>query len=106
MQLSGIAQIWHLINVRECTGQMKSDFETEDTVMFRKIFQVVKDIYPLKRQPHKMVKHTQTIRRQQSTNFLSVFDLLVELTANHTPGSHSKGLIVNVKHLYKITPKH
>ena len=106
MQLSGIAQIWHLINVRECTGQMKSDFETEDTVMFRKIFQVVKDIYPLKRQPHKMVKHTQTIRQQQPTNFLSVFDLLVKLTGNYTPGTHSKGLIVKVKHLYKITSKY
>ena len=58
MQQSGIAQIWHLINVRECTGQMKSDFETEDTVMFRKIFQVVMDIYPLKRQPHKIVEHS------------------------------------------------
>ena len=67
MQQSGIAQIWHLINVRECNGQMKSDFATEDTVMFRKIIEVVKDIYPLKRQPHKMVKHTQTIRRQHLT---------------------------------------
>ena len=26
-----------------------------------------------KRKPHKMVKHTQTIRRQQQTNCLSVF---------------------------------
>ena len=25
-------------------------------------------------QPHKMVKHTQTIRRQETTNYLSVFD--------------------------------
>ena len=31
---------------------------------------------PLKRQPHKMVKHTQIIRRQQPTNYLSVFDHL------------------------------
>ena len=29
---------------------------------------------PFKRQPHKMVKHTQAIRRQQQTNCLSVFD--------------------------------
>ena len=33
-----------LINVRECIGQMKPDFAIEDTVMFRKIFHVVKDI--------------------------------------------------------------
>ena len=31
------------------------------------------------RQPHKMAKHTQTIRRQQPTNCLSVFDIFVEL---------------------------
>ena len=31
--------------------------------------------YPFKCQPHKMVKHTKTICRQQSTKCLSVFDL-------------------------------
>ena len=30
---------------------------------------------PFKWQPHKMVNHTQTIRRQQPTNCLSVFNL-------------------------------
>ena len=30
--------------------------------------------YPFKRQPNKMVKHTQTILRQQPTNYLSEFD--------------------------------
>ena len=34
---------------------------------------------PLKRQPHKMVKHTQVIRRQKLTNCLSVFDHFAEL---------------------------
>ena len=34
---------------------------------------------PLKRQPHKMVKHSQTIRRQKLTNYLSVFDHFVGL---------------------------
>ena len=34
---------------------------------------------PFKRQPHKMVKHTQTIRRQQPTNWLSLFDHFVGL---------------------------
>ena len=41
-----------------------------------------------KRQPHKIVKHTQTILRQQPTNFLSVFDHFVWLVL--------KGLIVVV----------
>ena len=31
------------------------------------------------RQPHKMVKHSQTIRRQQTTNCLCVFDHFVGL---------------------------
>ena len=31
------------------------------------------------RQTHKIVKHTQTIRRQQPTNCLSMFDHFVEL---------------------------
>ena len=35
--------------------------------------------YPFKRQSHKMVKHTQTIRRQQPTYCLSVFDHFVKL---------------------------
>ena len=32
-----------------------------------------------KNQPHKMVKYTQTTRRQLPTNLLSVFDHFVEL---------------------------
>ena len=35
-----------------------------------------------KGQPHKIVKHTQTIRRQQSTNCLSVFEHFVGLALN------------------------
>ena len=35
--------------------------------------------YPFKRQPHKMVKHAQTICQQQTTNCLSVFDYFVGL---------------------------
>ena len=35
--------------------------------------------YTFKRQPHKMVKLTQTIRRQQPTNCLSLFDHFVGL---------------------------
>ena len=33
--------------------------------------------YPFNCQPHKMVKHTQAIRRQQLTNCLSVFKHLM-----------------------------
>ena len=40
------------------------------------------DIFPFKRQSQKMVKHTQTIRRQQPTNCLSVFDHFVGLALN------------------------
>ena len=40
-----------------------------------------------KRQPHKMVRHTQTIRRQHLTSCLSVFDHFVELAL--------KGLMFN-----------
>ena len=32
---------------------------------------------PFKRKTHKMVKHTQTIRRQKLTDYLSVFDHLI-----------------------------
>ena len=35
--------------------------------------------YSFKRQPHKMTKHTQTIRRQQPTNYLRVFEHFVRL---------------------------
>ena len=42
--------------------------------------------WPFKRQPHEMVKHTQTTRRQQPTNCLRVFD--------HIVGLALKGLIV------------
>ena len=44
------------------------------------------DLNVFKCQPHKMGKHTQTIRRQQLTNFLSVFD--------HFVGLAPKGFIV------------
>ena len=36
--------------------------------------------YLFKRQPHKMVKDTERIRRQQPTNCLSMFDHFVGLT--------------------------
>ena len=37
------------------------------------------DCFPFKHQPHKMVKHTKTNRRQQPTNGLSVFNRFVGL---------------------------
>ena len=42
-------------------------------------FKLNLQLYVFKRQPHKMVKHTQTIRRLLPTNRLSVFDHFVEL---------------------------
>ena len=39
----------------------------------------LKASYRLKCQPHKMVKHTQTIRRLLTTNYLSVFGQFVGL---------------------------
>ena len=35
---------------------------------------------PFMRQPHKMIKHTQTVRRILSAIRLSVFELFVDLT--------------------------
>ena len=52
----------------------------------------VSQIYPFKRQPHKMVKHTQAICQQRLTNCLSVFD--------HFVGLALKGL----KKFFKIEP--
>ena len=38
-----------------------------------------------KRQPHKMVKHTQTVRRKQPKNCLNVFDHFVRLALIYLP---------------------
>ena len=38
-------------------------------------------LYPVKRQPHQMVKHTQTIRQQKPTYCLSVLDHFCEVVA-------------------------
>ena len=46
-----------------------------------------KNFLPLKRQPHKMVKHTQTIRWLLPTNCLSVFDHFVELALKGLKGA-------------------
>ena len=48
------------------------------------------EIYSFKRQPPKIVKHTQTIRWLLLTNFLSVFDQFVGLAV--------KGLIIPFSH--------
>ena len=47
---------------------------------------------PFKLQPHRMVRHTQTIRREQPTNCLSVFD--------HFAGLERKGLTPALKMRY------
>ena len=56
------------------------------TFYFKQIFK------PFKCQPHKVVIRTQTIRRQQSLNCLSVFDHFVGLTlrVNKRGGEYQK----------------
>ena len=44
--------------------------------------------HPFKRQPHKMVKHPQTVRREQPRSCLSVLD--------HFVGLSLKGLITTI----------
>ena len=48
-------------------------------------------------QPHKMVKHTQTIRRQETTNYLSVFDHFLGLAIKGltSPRPHQKNYTVS-----------
>ena len=49
------------------------------------------------RQTHKIVRHTQTIRRLLSTNCMSVFEYFVELTL--------KGLMINKRIINGIVNK-
>ena len=44
--------------------------------------------YPFKRQPPKMVKHTQTVREKQLTNCLSVFDHFVGLALKRVKATY------------------
>ena len=53
---------------------------------------LVVNVLNLKHQPHKMVKHTQIIRRQQQTNCLSVFDHFWRLGLKGLPQSHMKSI--------------
>ena len=48
----------------------------------------------LKRQPHKMVKHTQAIHRQQRTNCSSMLDHFVGLALNPVQGGPFRALPV------------
>ena len=50
--------------------------------------------YPLRHQPHKMVKHTQTY---------SVFDHFVGLVVNGLTTPHSRWLVNRIKFLYMLT---
>ena len=49
---------------------------------------IVNNFQTFKRQLHKMVKHTQAIRRQQPMNFMSVFDHFVVLALKGLTFSH------------------
>ena len=51
------------------------------------VFEIVENLQCiLKRQPHKMVNHTQTIRRLLLTNCLNVFDHFVVLALKRLHG--------------------
>ena len=60
-------------------ASVSSTILKEETITFNFFFVDWGHNYAFKRQPHKMVKHTQTIHRQQATNCLSVFDHFVML---------------------------
>ena len=62
---------------RNLTIQRK--LEGNDTTVLFEDYKIVHP-YPFKYQPHKMVKHTETIRRQMRANSWSVFDHFVGLT--------------------------
>ena len=51
----------------------------EGLLIYREMALVNVDVNSFKRQPHKMVKHAQTICRLLPTNCLSVFDHFVAL---------------------------
>ena len=62
---------------RNLTIQRK--LEGNDTTVLFEDYKIVYP-YPFKYQPQKMVKHSETIRRQMRTNSWSVFDHFVGLT--------------------------
>ena len=79
-------EFWSEIICFHCLGPINKGHYNKPCDLSDRLYLVDTKIYsfvtwilvskPLKRQPHKMVKHTQIIRRQQPTNYLSVFDHL------------------------------
>ena len=61
------------------TASFRSSFSGTQISYFQKISQISNFRDTNKRQPHKMVKHTKTIRRVLPATFLSVFDRFVGL---------------------------
>ena len=49
------------------------------TVLPSRLSEQILNLYALRHQPHKKLKHTQTIRRLLPTNCLSVFDYFIGL---------------------------
>ena len=58
-----------------------------------------RSIQPFKRQPHKIVKHTQTIHRLSPTNCLSVFDHFVGLALKGLKLNFDKYTYVSLKYI-------
>ena len=68
--------------------------KTKIIIKLKKIKSLV--IKTFKSQSHKMVKHTQTIRRLLPTNCLSVFDHFVGLTLKGLTSIQLKSLILKL----------
>ena len=62
---------------------------------------VVSTFWVFKRQPHKMAKHTQAIRRQQQTSCLSVFDHFVRLALKGLSSITTLRVFVNIIYVSK-----
>ena len=68
-------------SILKCHLQLSLIFFLNCNYLFKIQYKYVKTRFMdvIRRQPHKMVKHTQTICWQQTTNCLSVFDRFVGL---------------------------
>ena len=62
---------------------------------------IVSTFWAFKRQPHKMAKLTQAIRRQQHTSCLSVFDHFVRLALKGLSNVTTLRVFVNIIYVSK-----
>ena len=72
----------HWSKVKQTTAIIMTDNFSWKFIYNHNIINVtVNVLYPVTRQPHQMVKHTQTIHQQKPTYCLSVFDYFCEVVA-------------------------